>query len=263
MARNWKWIAITAVLGAVLAIGIVTIKPSLGGGEALAGDGGSSNSTTSAAQASDITTNTVNHINVIGQASIKVAPDTVMVNVGVQTVAKTAQEAQTNNNKQMDAVIAALKAMGITDSQMATTGISLFPESDPNINPDDPIAIVRYRASNQITVTSKDLTQAAPILDTAIGAGANSNGSVSFTVEDDSSFRTQAIEQAVKNSRPKAEAAARGLGVTIKDAIIVDETTTAGTFVVDTAQGLGGGGATPIIPGQITVTEIVKVVYTY
>jgi uncharacterized protein len=260
MFRNWKWIGLTAVLGAMIAVGIVAVKPSLNGGQAAAGDG-SGSATTANAQTSDVNTNTLSQIIVLGQATVQVKPDTAIVQLGVQTVAPTAQEAQSTNADQMQQVINKLKEIGITEDQMATSGISLFPESNGPKGPSDPGSITSYRASNQITVVLPDAAKAATVLDAAVGAGANSNANVSFIVKDDSQYRVQAIEQAVKAARPKAEAAARALGVTIKDVKIVDES--GFSSPVMPASGLGGGGATPILPGEVSVTEQVRVVFTY
>lgn len=261
MSRNWMWIGLTAVLGAMIAVGIVAVKPSLDGGQAAAGGGPGTSPTSADAQMYDIRTDTLNQIIVIGEATVKIKPDTAVIQLGVTTVAPTAQEAMQNNANQMQQVIDKLKSIGITEDQMATSGISLFPESDGPKGPDDPGSITRYRATNQITVIVPDVSKAATVLDTAVAAGANSNGSVSFNVKDDSQYRVQAVEQAVKAARPKAEAAARALGVTIKGVKIVDES--GFSSPVMPASGLGGGGATPIFPGQVSVTEQVRVVFTY
>jgi uncharacterized protein len=262
MSRNWKWIVSAAILGAIIAVGaeLAIWWPSVGGREAAAGDG-SGSANTGNAQMSDVNTNTLNQIIVMGQAAVKVTPDTAIIQLGVQTLAVTAQEAQTTNADQMQQVINKLKEIGVTEDQMATSGISLFPESDGPKGPNDPGSITRYRASNQITVVLPDVSKAAGVLDAAVGAGANSNGSVSFDVKDDSQYRVQAVEQAVKAARPKAEAAARALGVTLKGVKIVEES--GFSSPVMPASGLGGGGATPIIPGQVSVAEQVRVVFTY
>lgn len=267
MNGKWAWIAVSAVLGAILAIGVISFKPDIGGdGAAMAGGGDKTGSVQAPSGfAGAVQTDVWNQIVVLSQGQVQAAPDTAMISLGVQTVAKTAQEAQVQNSQQMQAVIDKLKQLGLKDDQMFTSGISLYPEQDQFASPESAGAIARYRAMNQLTVTVPEISRAAEVLDAAVGAGANSTGNVSFTVKDDSKYRIQAIEEAVKAARPKAEAVARALGVTIKDVKVVEEGQSGPIAfgAIDQASGLGGGMKTPIMPGQVSVIETVRVIYTY
>ncbi|MCL5256809.1 MAG: SIMPL domain-containing protein [Chloroflexi bacterium] len=269
MNGKWVWVALSAVLGAILAIGVVNFNPNLGGhGPAIAGGGDSAaelQSSSSGGFAGDAQTTLENQIVVLSQGQVQVVPDTAMISLGVQTVATTAQEAQSQNTQQMQAVIDKLKALGVKDEQMLTSGVNLYPEQDQFTGPENAGDIVRYRAMNQVTVTIPEVGRAAEFLDAAIGAGANSTGSVSFTIKDDSQYRIQAIGEAVKAARPKAEAVAKALGVTIRDVKVVEEGQSgpAAFGAFDQSSGLGGGAKTPIMPGQLSVVETVRVIFTY
>lgn len=261
MNGRWKWMVASAVLGAIIAVGVFSVKPDIGGGRAAAGDG---TGAVANALAGEAQTDLQNRIIVVSQGTVQVDPDTAMISIGVQTMAQSAQEAQSQNSAQMQQVIDKLKEIGVRDDQIFTSGLSLYPEGDPMAMPENAGMISRYRAMNQVTVTTQEVARAAEILDAAIGAGANSNGNVSFTVKDDAKYREQALEEAVKAARPKAEAVARALGVTIKNVSVVEQSQ-GGPFGFGLEQaGMGGAGSkTPILPGQVSVVETVRVIFTY
>ena len=67
-------------------------------------------------------------ITVKGDGRIKVKPDTATVNLGVQASARTATEALAQANSSAAALIAALKAGGVGADDIATSGLSIYPQ---------------------------------------------------------------------------------------------------------------------------------------
>lgn len=57
-------------------------------------------------------------LTVAGQGTVSAAPDTVNINAGVASSAKTAREALAANSQTMAAVFAALKKLGIADREV-------------------------------------------------------------------------------------------------------------------------------------------------
>ena len=78
----------------------------------------------------------------------------------------------------MSAVLAKLKAMNIDDKDIQTSGISVWPMYDQSPN-----KITGYTASNTVNVTVNDISRAGEILDTAVAAGANTAGGVTFGIK--------------------------------------------------------------------------------
>jgi uncharacterized protein len=62
--------------------------------------------------------------------SAEMRPDRAMISAGVQTRALSAADAMAQNAKQMQAVIAALKAQGIAEKDIHTSSISLGQDYD-------------------------------------------------------------------------------------------------------------------------------------
>ena len=65
---------------------------------------------------------------------MKVKPDTASLSLGVQAVAPSATEALSQANSTAAALIAALKAAGIGDNDIATSGLSIYPQYGSSVN---------------------------------------------------------------------------------------------------------------------------------
>lgn len=196
-------------------------------------------------------------ITVIGDGQVKTQPDIAYVTVGVETNAPTAQEAQAKNNAVVNDVLAALELSGISRSNMQTSGLSLYPTSSK------PGEVAGYVASNSLGVTVP-AANAGKVLDTAIAAGANTSSYIRFAIKDDSALKTQALEEAMKAARPKADLMAKTLGLTIKgiSSVVEDVSVDSATTMGGIGGGQGGGG-TPVAPGELTVRARVKITYSY
>jgi len=160
-------------------------------------------------------------ISVTGEAQISAAPDLVQIDAGVTTEAKTAREASDANNAAMGKVLLALKGAGIEEKDFQTSRLSLQPQYAPNRAP--PNAIVGYQASNRVTVTLRDVSKAAALVDTLVGAGANTIGGISFMVSQPSKLLDEAREQAIADARRKAEIYAKAAGVTLGAPLSISE----------------------------------------
>lgn len=205
-------------------------------------------------------TTLANAITVSGTGQIQAQPDEAFVNAGVQTRAQTARDAQTTNNRQMQAVISAVKALGIPAKNIQTSGVSLYPVYGPNQN------LEGYEARNNISVTVEQIDQAGQVLDAAVSAGANQTGGVSFGLKNDAEVRNKALAAAIADARGKAEALAGAAGVKITSVQAISEASV--NVPMPAARvALGAAAASqaavPVEPGQLTVSATVTVVYGY
>src|SRR3954447_7165719 len=138
-------------------------------------------------------------ISVTGEATVSAPPDLAQIEGGVTTEAKTAREASDANNAAMGKVLLALKGAGIDEKDFQTSRLTLQPQYAPNRN--GPNAVVGYQASNRVTVKLRDVSKAAALVDTLVGAGANSIGGISFMVSQPSKLLDEAREQAIADAR--------------------------------------------------------------
>lgn len=143
-------------------------------------------------------------------AEAKFTPDRATISIAVQTRATTAAAAAADNAKKQSAVLAALRALGMTNDQLSTTGYSVNPEYryDPNRSP----TLTGYTVTNTVLADVHDLKQIGKVLDTALANGSNVISSLDFYASNTDTARQQALSDAVARARSEAETAARAAG---------------------------------------------------
>jgi uncharacterized protein len=204
-------------------------------------------------------------VSVSGHGEVNVPPDTASVNIGVDIIKPTLDEAQKQATTQANAVIEALKAAGIADEDIQTAYYSVNILRDYSENA-DPTQITGFEIINQLQVTVRDTDKLGELLDAAVSAGANSIYGISFYVEDQTTAASDARVEAVKDARTKAEELASAAGMTVGPVVSIAEGVPPVLSPVY-AMGRGGAGAAmaeaavPVEPGSTTVSVDVTVTY--
>src|ERR1700730_7654324 len=90
-----------------------------------------------------------------GEGIALAVPDIAVVTVGVVSNGRTAQAALATNSSDMASVIATIKAAGVEDKDIGTSGFTVSPIYPPEReqNPDQPAKIIGYRVGNDVRVT--------------------------------------------------------------------------------------------------------------
>ena len=158
----------------------------------------------------------------------------------------------------MQAVISALKGMGIPDKDIQTSGISLYPVIGQNQN------VTGYNASNNVTVIVENVDQTGAVLDAAVKAGANTASNVRFGFKDDTAVRNKALAAAAADARTKADALARALGLKVTGIESVSEASTSSPVPLPVAStAAGAAAAVPVEPGELSVSARVTIVFSF
>jgi uncharacterized protein YggE len=160
-------------------------------------------------------------ITVTGNGSVTTVPDRATFGFTIETRAKTATAALTQNSNDATAVIAALKATGVPAANLQTSQVSLMPQSSQ-----DGTTIVGYVASNSVTVRTP-LANAGKIVDAAVGAGANGVSGPSLDVADQDTLYRDALHKAVDDAKLKAQSLADAAGLSLGGALTISEGGTA------------------------------------
>jgi uncharacterized protein len=203
-------------------------------------------------------------IDVTGNAEVRANPDRATMDVAVETHGDTAARAASANARLSQKVADALKAALGSNGKIQTGSYNLMP--DYRSRPGEVEAeIIGYRAVNTVTVETTALDRVGPLIDAAIGAGANRVDSVSFTMRDQSGPRNEAIAKAADDAIGQARALAAALGVKLKR--VLHASTTAEPRPIRLMSFATARMAavpsepTPISPGQITVPATVTLTY--
>lgn len=151
-----------------------------------------------------------------GEGKASAAPDLAIINSGVVSEGATAREALDANTTAMATLVNAIKAAGIEDRDIATSGFSVQPRyiySQRNDGTQEPPRISGYEVRNTVTVKVRDLTKLGGILDKAVTEGSNQIDSLSFDIADKKKIYEEARKAALADARAKAELYAEAAGV--------------------------------------------------
>jgi uncharacterized protein YggE len=208
-------------------------------------------------QESDIRTPLPPQLVVSAHAETKITPDRARVHVAVLTRAPNAAAAASENAQIQQRVFSALRALGIRDEHLSTTGYNVEPEY--RHERDREPRIVGYRVTNTIVVEVQRVDLVGRVLDAALGAGANSISGLQFYASNTEAARRQALANAIEIARQDAEVMARAAGGTLGSLLEAS----VGAFIrppprpmmrVESLAATGGVVDTPISPGTQTVS---------
>jgi uncharacterized protein YggE len=146
-------------------------------------------------------------ISVVGRGEIKVSPDRATIQISVQTRAPGAAAAAAENANKQQAVMTALRALGLGTDQLSTINYNVYPEQRYEQGKEP--MIVAYNVTNTILVDVRKLSQVGPVIDAALAHGANMITSLQFYASNTEAIRRSAIAVAIEKARADAEAAAR------------------------------------------------------
>jgi len=149
----------------------------------------------------------VPQIAVTGRGEVKVSPDRATIQISVQTRGSTAAAAAAENANKQQAVLTALRALGLGNDQLSTINYNVYPEQRYEQGK-EPV-IVAYNVTNTILADVRKLTQVGPVIDAALSHGANMITSLQFYASNTEAARRTAIGTAIEKARADAEAAAR------------------------------------------------------
>jgi uncharacterized protein YggE len=182
-----------------------------------------------------------------GTGRIRGTPDTMTVDIGVETRASSAKEALARNRERADAVFEALRNGGVPEEDIQTSSLYVSPVFD-----DDGDRITGYEVSNSVTATMHELDKAGAVIDAAASVAGNDVriSGVYFTIEDTSELVAKARAEAVKAASAQAQQLAAAAGIELGDVMSIEETTTPLGPPVEYDAEEDAGGSTPINPGS-------------
>jgi uncharacterized protein YggE len=202
-------------------------------------------------------------LSVSASADVKHAPDVAGVSAGVVTQAADANAAMRANAEQMQKVMAAIRAAGIADKDIQTSGISLNPQYRYAEN--QPPAITGYQASNNVNLKVRDLAKLGKVLDALVASGANQVNGPSFEIDQPDSVQDEARRNALAKAQARADMYAKTLGLQVRRIVSISD---GGGFSPPVPmpmvrmQAMSAKAAdTEIAPGENTVSASVDVVF--
>jgi len=214
------------------------------------------------AQGQSATEKEASVLTVTGLGEVRMAPDEATVQLGVARQRETAQEAQEEVNEVAQEILNAVTQLGVRAEHIQTSDLRLSPvyttrRSGSSSEP----RVVAYRASNMVSVRLENLSLVGLVIDAAMKAGGNQLQGVHFALRNDLSAREQALKEAVKAASQKAKAISEALEVKIIEVLEVNEGSVSVRRVQPQRIEASLAAATPVSPGQLTVSASVTIRY--
>ena len=186
---------------------------------------------------------------------VKRAPDTASIGAGVTTQAATAVEAMRLNAEAMDRVVRAIKARGVPDRDIQTSGIALAPQYDYSGQQQGvPPRLTGYQVVNQVRVTTGDIQRLGPLLDALVVAGGTNIEGPVFSVANPDPGLDGARDRAVRRAADRAALYARAAGYARATLVSLGEEVGGDRppMPMYRLAARSADAATPVQPGQVS-----------
>lgn len=151
-------------------------------------------------------------ITVMGEATVNVVPDRILVSLGIETSDMDIMLAKQKNNAILKKSLVAIKEMGIPEKEVQTDHLSIEPRHDGNDREDN---FIGYFVRNSFVVTLDKADKLDDLITKALLTGVNHVHGVEFQTSNLKKYREQAREIALKAAKEKAEKMAAIFGQSI------------------------------------------------
>jgi uncharacterized protein YggE len=157
-------------------------------------------------------TDAQDRFSVSGSGTVYAKADIASLTVGLKTeVKKTAAEATKDSTDKMNAIVLAVKNLGVEDKDVKTTDYQLNPVY--NWTEKDGQKLVGYQVSQNITLKIRDLEKIGDLIAKTTEQGANQVGNIGFTIDDEYDLKNQARALAIEKAKEKAGIIAQESGL--------------------------------------------------
>lgn len=211
-------------------------------------------------------------ISVSGNSEIRVAPDEVMLNVGVEAFDLVLNTAKKKADAAIRGGLAVAKRHGVPDAHVQTEYISIDPEYHMV---GDRRQLTGYEVRRALSIRLREISKFEALLTDLMQAGVNVVRSVEFRTTELRKHRDEARRLAMVAAREKAEALASHAGRKLGPAISISENSSGAwsaynwwwggqNYAFQNVVQVSGGSAAPegsLAPGQITVNATISVTY--
>lgn len=201
-------------------------------------------------------------VSVTGTGEVRVQPDQVVVNLGIETREKTLEAARKETDKKAAAIITYLKKKGVDERDVQTSYVNLHPIYSNNeygrTTPD------AYYAQKSMTVVVKNLKRFDELMSGLYDMGANNVHGINFKVSDEEKYRNEARKKAVANAREKAILLTGELNTKLGKVYSIDESSSGSPrpmykMAMMESAAMDGAQGPSIAAGEVVITSNVNV----
>lgn len=200
-------------------------------------------------------------VSVSAQGEAKRVPDVATLSAGVVTQAEESSAAMQANASRMNQVMAAVRAAGIAERDVRTSGISLFPQYRHTEG--QTAQISAYQARNTVSLTVRDISKLGEVMDALVASGANQVHGPQFEIGEPEEAYDEARRTALETARARAELYADALDLRVRRIVSISE---GGGFMpppmpMMASRAMDSAESTPVSPGESTLSVNLDVVF--
>jgi uncharacterized protein YggE len=204
-------------------------------------------------------------VSVVGVGQVEVPADLADISLGFRAENKDSSKAMDEVNRRLNYLLKQLGDHGIDDDDVVAGSIRIHPRYDYR---NDQELFRGYSVDRSVSITVKDLGNLPNVLSTAVDSKLSNINGVEYRSGNHERLLEQAREAAIANSKQKANALAVGFNATLGPVFSVvysggESSIRSGVQLeyAMTSKSRSGQSAGRYIPGKITVTERVEVVF--
>lgn len=154
-----------------------------------------------------------------------VAPDKLTMALATVVKDQTPKAVQQRASEIIDATISEMKALGLTDDEIKTSGYNIYPEYEQrrwDSDYSEQLEIIGYTMNVEITIETKQIDKVSDILDKATSKGINQINSMYFSIENIEEIKDELKLEAIENAKVKAKKESKEAGLRLGKVINVD-----------------------------------------
>lgn len=196
-------------------------------------------------------------VSVMGEGTVNVVPDKVVIKARVEHQGNTAAEVKSQNDKVINEILEFLKSEGIPAKNIQTEYIRLNKEYDYNSKE------YFYSANQAISVKLDNLKKYEKVMNGLLESGLNRIDGIEFQSSKKEALESEARKKAVLDAQAKAKELVAPLGQSVGPAFSINEIETNHFQPVYRAmeemKSADSGAAQTIAPGEMEITVKVNV----
>jgi uncharacterized protein len=199
-------------------------------------------------------------ISVTGTSEINVAPDQIVLSLGVESRDRDLGLAKSQNDARIKEVFRLAHDAGVAAKDIETSALRM----GANYSEEKVPRLLDYEVSQTTIITLKDLSKYEPLMTKLLEAGTNRVDGINFGVSETRKLRDEARSKAIRDAKEKAVAMAAELGQTVGKPLEISEESgwnscglSANSFAFD--RRAPNVNESTIAPGQVTISASVKV----
>lgn len=200
-------------------------------------------------------------LRVSGEGTIEAAPEIMEVEIGVVTSGRTSNEALAENSRQVQDLVAAIRAMGVPPEDVETARLNVEPRYAER---GETNAIIGWQAENILRVRTDELERAGEIVTALFDAGGNNISTPQFILTDESNAAVarRAEAEALSEAREQADAVAQTMDMRVSRVLLISDAAVRfsrqGSAIVVSGSRINRP-AVPVEPAEVEVTATYNV----